>query len=417
MTNTQPFVPIIFGGNRGGYSLARALHEQYGVTSDLVLAQIVGPVAHSKILDYHVHPAIRTDFKTVLKQVIGEITAEYQGQDVPKIVFGSDDEFVDDLIAYRDVFPEDWIVPYVPQSVLKKAVDKSQFYQMCEKVGVPYPKTWHLKDPILPSDVTVPLVIKPAITPSYQPLHFAGKHKVYFCDSLDEASRALNLMRDNGYPDDFVMQEFIPGVDTDQAVVTCYRSPHDREIKMMVFGRIILEDHGPESIGNHLVILSEDCSHSVFQHVKQLMEAFDFTGFANFDLIWDDRINDYLFFELNPRLGVSNYYVTMTSHNVAYYYIEDYLYRQAVKSDLKTEKKLFSLVPKKLLQFELRDNPYLKDVKMCYREGQVVHPLYYPADMNWHRQSYIMLSKINFYRKFYRNYQELKKQSKGIDDR
>lgn len=400
MNEERQFIPVILGGNRGAYSLARAMHEAYQIKSELALAMEVGPVYASKILNYHLYPTIREHFEDCMKDLVEKLERDYPG--VPKIVFGSEDCYVEDVITYRSVFPDGWTVPYVDLKRLKSAVDKAKFYAMCEKIGVPYPKTWTVEEPILPEEAKGRLVVKPAITPTYQNLHFEGKEKVYFCENAKEAQERLTRMRKGGYPDAFIIQEWIEGVDSDQAVVTCYRSAHDRQVKMLSFGRILVEDHEKTAVGNHLVILTENDHNEVFEQIKRLMEAFDFTGFANFDLIYDKRQGKFLFFELNPRLGVSNYYVTAGGQNVARYYIEDYLYNRPVELSAQTTPHLFSLMPKMLVMHLLKKSKAKRLVKLLYKNGDVSHPLDYEADNTPKRKRYVFLSKMNFYRKLYR---------------
>src|SRR5690606_40596188 len=98
--------------------------------------------------------------------------------------------------------------------------------------------------------------MKPANSPAYQGLHFAGKEKVYFVNSAEEYRMTYSLMRDGGYSEPIVLQEYIPGDDRSLAVVTAYTSPEDGEVKLIVFGQILLEDHTPTGIGNHLAILA-----------------------------------------------------------------------------------------------------------------------------------------------------------------
>ncbi|WP_025729821.1 ATP-grasp domain-containing protein [Atopobacter phocae] len=403
MTMSRTFIPVIFGGNRGAYGLARAIHEQYGYSSEVVLQEVVGPVMASTIINFHEIPSIRDHFKEALLHIIPVI--EQLAGNRPIIVFGSEDWYTEHLIKYREVFSDQWTVPYVNMDTLKSAVDKSRFYAMCESINVPYPKTWTISEPILPKEATGELVVKPAITPTYQNLHFEGKKKVYICSNPKEAQEALTLMHVNGYPDEYIVQEFIPGKDTEQAVVTCYRSPHDKQVKLLAFGRIIAEDHGAESIGNHLVILNENNHEEVYQHVRALVEAFDFYGFSNFDLIYDKKREQFLFFELNPRLGVSNYYVTAGGQNVAYYYIEDYLMKKPVELSATSQPVLFSLLPQPLVKYLLKGDSYQAVVDEFYHQGRVVHPLAYSKDNHFKRNVYIGLSKINFYRKFWKSRQ------------
>ncbi|MDK6234041.1 ATP-grasp domain-containing protein [Aerococcus sp. UMB10185] len=399
MSNLQAFVPVLFLGNKGAYSIARAFHEQYGIKTELNVTMDAGPVAHSKIVNKHIYPDLTDNLREHFIEVRDRVERDYP--EAAKIVLASEDTFTEHLITHRDIFEEaGWTVPYVDLATLEEATDKAKFYAKCEEVGVPYPHTWQVTGDQLPSEAKGKLVVKPAITPSYQVLHFEGKRKIYFCDDPKEAQTAIKLMRQGGYLDPIIVQDFIEGADTDQAVVTAYRSPHDKQIKLTAFGRVMVEDRSASAAGNHLAILSENGHEEVYRHVEALMTAYDFTGYANFDLIYDHDQEAFVFFELNPRLGLSNYYVTAGGQNPVYYYIEDYLFGRPVPDSFEAIPALFTVLPRGLVKRRLQGTSYADQVKGLYQEGQVFNPLAYPYDNHWRRKLYVKASELNYYRKF-----------------
>lgn len=130
--------------------------------------------------------------------------------------------------------------------------------------------------------------MKPITSQNYQDLHFEGKKKVYILENQEEYKKSFEGIRNGGYQGEVALQEYIPGDDSTQAVVTAYRSIQDREVKLISFGQILLEDHTPSGIGNHLAILSRD-EESVYENVRKLVEEFDFDAFSNYDLKYDAR--------------------------------------------------------------------------------------------------------------------------------
>ena len=210
--------------------------------------------------------------------------------------------------------------------VFLRATNKESFYAICEKAGVPYPKTVVMDEFSLDLPFEFPIIIKPSNAIMYQGLHFEGKEKVFIGRDEKDLERIYHLVRDNGYTDNLILQEYVPGDDTYLGVVTVYTSPRDKEIKLIAFGHILLEDHTPSAIGNHLTIWARE-EQKIVASVQKLIAETEFYGFSNFDVKYDERKDDYVFFELNGRLGVSNYYVTASGNNVAKYYVED-LHRQ-----------------------------------------------------------------------------------------
>lgn len=96
MTN-QTFVPVIIGSNKGSYSTARAIHEAYGVKSEMILRLDLGATAHSSIMNKHIYDSLLEDFPHVMENVKRRIDDKYP--DSPKIIIGSDDWFVEQVIT------------------------------------------------------------------------------------------------------------------------------------------------------------------------------------------------------------------------------------------------------------------------------------------------------------------------------
>lgn len=389
------FVPVVVGGNRGAYSLARAFYEAYGVKTHIISPMIIGPIENSRILKNHIQPDIELPEKFF--DTIAKIEWNFPG--MKKIIIGADDRYAEMLVRLQDRFSEEWIVPYVNEDVFERATNKESFYAACEKAGVPYPKTLVITEFQENLPFAFPIVMKPANSPAYQGLHFAGKEKVYFVNSVEEYRGTYRLMRDGGYSEPIVLQEYIPGDDRSLAVVTAYTSPEDGEVKLIVFGQILLEDHTPTGVGNHLAILARP-EDSITEDVRKLIAETGFTGFSNFDLKYDKRTGRYVFFELNGRLGVSNYYVTAAGHNPATYYVDDLIRKVDLPPVVNKREALFNVVPKRLLLKQIKSEPLRKKVKALYQEDKATNPLNAEFETNVKRRAVVWASTINYYRKF-----------------
>src|SRR5665811_818632 len=67
------------------------------------------------------------------------------------------------------------------------------------------------------------------------------------------------------------------------------------------------------------------CIRDSVDQARRLLEHIGWTGFANFDLKYDPRDGRTVFFELNPRLGRSNFYVTAAGRNTVELYVREYV--------------------------------------------------------------------------------------------
>lgn len=160
-----------------------------------------------------------------------------------------------------------------------------------------------------------------------------------------------------------------------------------------------MEDHTPSAIGNHLTIWARE-EQKIVASVQKLIAETEFYGFSNFDVKYDKRKDDYVFFELNGRLGVSNYYVTASGNNVAKYYVEDFIAKKKLGLTINTNEALFTMTPKKLLLKYIESDVLRKKVKELYKDGKVVHPLDAPFEVSPKRKFYVLASKFNYYKKF-----------------
>lgn len=394
------FIPVLFLGNRGTYGIARAFHEYYGIKSVVIATVKTCLIASSSILDVHVIPTLNEHLQEGLLEAIRYVEEHYPNH--KKIAIASEDTYVEHLVENRSLFPKDWTIPYINEDILHLSTNKGSFYQKLEELHLPYPETQLISGDQLPSDLKGSYVLKPALTPEYQNLHFEGKHKVFVSPTPKQAQENLNKMRNGGYRHEVILQRFIEGNDFDQAVVTAYRSPHDKKIKLFSFGRVLVEDHTPSSAGNHLAILTENHKDEIFKNVEKIMGAYDFIGFANFDLIYDHQQQTYLFFELNPRLGLSSFYLSVGGQNPAPFYIEDYLFGREVTPSFESQAGVMSLLPRPLLHHYLKGTSYDEKVKKLYSEKKVKNPIAYEKEKKLKHKLYALASSYKFYQKLSR---------------
>lgn len=122
-------------------------------------------------------------------------------------------------------------------------------------------------------------------------------------------------MQSSRYEGKFLIQEMIPGDDTSMRILTTY-SDQNGKVRFTSFGQTLLEDMRPMGVGNPLAIVSRT-DETIVAEAARLLEAVGYTGFANFDIKVDPRDGSHRFFEINTRLGRSNYYVTAAGDNVA----------------------------------------------------------------------------------------------------
>ncbi len=400
------FLPVILGGDINAYSLARAFHEQYGIKS-LVLSQVKSHMfSDSEILENVIVPHLDTK-EHMVPHLIGVAKAH---PDHKLLLLACGDWYVRLVVENSEALKSYYILPYIDEALLHQLVSKESFYQICEKHQVPHPKTWYhdTRDPqafqrLADFDLSFPVVAKPASTADYHYAQFADKKKVYFFDDMASLKEMLSRLQQSSYKNIFLLQEFIPGDDTQMRILTTY-SDKTGKVRFAAFGQTLLEDKRPMAIGNPVAIVSR-VNEQVVADAIRLLEAVGYTGFANFDIKVDPRTGQHYFFEINTRLGRSNYYVTGSGFNVAPWMVDELIEGKTYEGDvvMADRESLYTVVPKATILEYVKDPELVVEVKRLYREGKVANPIKYPGEPSFvRREIYPHISCLSSTRRFAR---------------
>lgn len=381
--------PVILGGDAGAYSLARAFHERYGVRSTVVSIRPTPNVAHSTIIRNVVEP--RLDDPAVMVELIRRAAATASG---PVMALSCVDWYVRALAEHRARLEDVAVVPYPSVDLLDRVMDKRRFSELCQEIGVPHPRTEVRDGGEAVGDLALqyPVIAKPGDNTAWHQVSFRGKAKVHLVRDRAELAALLTAAGDAGYRRPVILQEYVPGDDAQMRIMTTY-SDLSGTVRMAWGGRVLLEEHTPGTLGNPAAILTGTLS-QVEADARRLVEHLGWTGFANFDVKVDPRTGVGHFFELNPRTGRSNYYLTASGLNPAALWMADHLTgRWPLMEPLEV---LYRIVPGFLLDKYVQDDAVRADV----RGARVVHPLKYKRDVSPRRDAWVRLAELNQVRKF-----------------
>lgn len=390
MGNIAAAHPVILGGDAGAYSLARAFHERYGVRSTVVSIRPTPNVAHSGIIDNVVEP--RLDDPAVMVELVRRVAAAVQG---PVIALTCVDWYVRELAQHRARLEDVAVVPYPSVELLDHVMDKQRFSALCHELGIPHPRTEVRAggEPVGDLDLRFPVIAKPGDNAAWHQVSFPGKAKVHLVRDRDELAALLRAAGDAGYLRPMIVQEYVPGDDSQMRIMTTY-SDRAGAVRMAWGGHVLLEEHTPGTLGNPAAILTGRLP-QVEADARRLVEHLGWTGFANFDVKVDPRTGVGHFLELNPRTGRSNYYLTASGLNPAAYWVADHLGGQW-PDVVEPPEVLYRIVPGFLLDRYLQD----ESVRAAVRGARVVHPLKYKRDLSPRRDAWVRLAELNQVRKF-----------------
>ncbi|KQY24966.1 hypothetical protein ASD16_05745 [Cellulomonas sp. Root485] len=402
-----PLQPVILGADIGVYALARSFHEAYGVSSVVVAGAALGPVAHSRIVRHEI-----VDDGHDPRQLVDRLVAVAQSMpDRRLLLMANSDWLVRVVVQHRALLEQYYVVPFLSEHLLDQISDKATFAQICDDLGISVPRTlvqeFGSAEPweAVAVDLEFPLIAKAASSADYQDVEFEGKKKVFEIATPEELDWLWDALRTAGYRGRFVVQELVPGDDTQMRSITAYVDTRG-EITLLASAHVLLEEHTPSGLGNPAAMITYRDDPMLAQ-ARTFLASTGYRGFANFDVKVDPRTGQFRFFEVNPRIGRNNYYVTAAGANPMRFVVEDAVEGRSVPPVVVDREILYAVVPHRLLLRYVRDPQLAAWVRRLIKANAVAHPLAYRGDLSPRRRLYVWMALVNQVRKFRRYYPEV----------
>lgn len=400
MTNIQP---VLLGADLNCYHIARAFHEAYGVRSVAFGRYPIGVTQYTRILDFTAVSDM--DNPSIMIDTLRKFAEE--NKDKTLILLGCTDDYVSLISRNRDLLDDCYIIPYIHASLMDRITLKENFYQLCDEMGIEHPMTRIFDrdtsfEMLMPENLgfDYPIILKPSSSTLYWKYPFDGMQKVYCAATPEEAKQIIADIYASGYPDHIILQDRIPGDDSYMYVLTSY-SDQAGKVRMMCLGHVLLEEHTPKGQGNHAAIVTE-YNETLMLKFKELLEALHYVGYSNFDIKYDPRDGKFKAFEINVRLGRSNYYVTATGNNVARFLVDEYVNGKSFDGCLLNEKEIYwRYIPDKIV-YKYSSDSMKARVKSLIQSGNAYSSMRYKPDLrgNLKRRLFIMIHEHNHIKKF-----------------
>lgn len=378
----KEIIPVILGADLNCYNVARAFHEAYGVKPYCFGRYPMATTMYSSILHFTEVADLEDDEEML--QTLWDFASEHPEGEL--YLMGCTDQYADMLIRLRHLLP-DYHIAMPPEEIYQTIQKKAEFYEVCEKYGIPYPETVVKEGPVTVEEVTAenlgfeyPIVVKPSFSAEYFRHEFEGMKKVYFSSSPEETVRIISDVYSHGYTNRMILQKVVPGGDSNMRVLTCF-SDKKGKVRAMCLGHTMVEEHTPTGIGNHAAIVTEDVTQfPIAQKIKEMLEDIGYTGFSNFDIKQVGDTDDFRCFEINLRQGRSNYYVTGAGINIAKLVVEKF---DDENTDMTvcTSETFWRVIPASVAFKYTEDKELVAKAKRLKKEGRCSSSLEYGYDM------------------------------------
>lgn len=377
----EEFVPILLGTGVGAYNIARSLHEEFGVRS-LALGRVaLRETRHSRIVD--VRASSGFDNPDEIVRQLHALADEFPGRTL--LIIGTVEYYVNVLIEHREELGDRFVIPLVDRALADRLINKADFYATCDALGVPHPRTVVLTsdsrgDAGFGDDLpfAYPVILKPSNTDIYPRLHFEGKQKVYLLDDATAVREVAERIFAAGYQDDLIVQEYIEGDESVMRVANTY-SDRNGQLTFVSVGQVVLADHDPSMVGNYNAILSVD-DPDLVASLGTLLNAVNYTGSANFDVMHDRRNGVSKVLELNLRQGQASYYAVAAGGNIPARIVQDWIYGKPTPYAATTQERLWLNLPYPLAVI-YAPRGLRSRVRAAGRKG-AKHTLWYRPDMS-----------------------------------
>ena len=299
--------------------------------------------------------------------------------------------------------------------LLEKLVYKENFYNAFKDSELDLPKTYiyDIKSKIsfntLEKEINkfmYPIILKVSNVIEYHQHEFEGQAKIYKLKNFDEVKKVITDIKNSGYSDKLIIQEFIPGDDSMLFDSVFYCSSKG-DVQLQSFGQIGLQEHTKTGIGNLTVVINGynefNNTKEIQNKLKNFLEKINFKGACEFDLKYDVRDNKFKVFEINPRQARSSYYLTKAGYNLATYFVDDLVYNKKKKFVFIENKVLLSFVPKFVIKHFINNKKYKKQALKLWKKDTYTNPLVYKKDMPIKRRIWLFIRSLNYIKKYKNN--------------
>lgn len=402
------FTLLIIGADANAYYMARCYHELTNKKAYLIAKNPIWFTDTSKILNISYNANLRDE--KVLLQVLDDFHNKHSQEKI--ILVSATENYIELIAKNKDKLKDKYYFNYANIDIIKTLSNKELFYKKYMNNGIiDLPKTIYYnlaKDHDLKIDLPYPVIVKPANVVAYRKLSFSGQNKIYKVHSEEELLKIIKDIKNGGYLDTLIIQEYIEGDDSTLFDSVIYADTNGK-VKRITLAQIGLQEHKKDLVGNAAILINgynEYDDKNIITRIKKLAELIGITGFAEFDLKYDKKVNDYKLLEINPRQGRSSYYLTSIECNLVEILKRDLILHEKLEYQVLDKEILLSFVPKGIIKKYVLNPKYRKKALSLYKKH--VNPIKYHKDFSIKRNYLLLKKDLRYYKDYKEGYWENK---------
>ena len=399
---------LIIGADANAYYMARCFHELTGKKAYLIAKNPIWFTDTSKIVNISYNDNLRKE-KTLLK-VLDDFYNKHQNEKI--LLVSATENYIELIAKNKDKLKDKYYFNYADISIIETLSNKELFYKKYMDNGIiDLPKTIYYnlsKDKDIKINFNYPVIVKAANVVAYRKLHFTGQNKIYKVKDENELNKIIQDIKKGGYSDTLIIQEYIEGDDSTLFDSVIYSNTQGK-VKRITLAQIGLQEHKSDLIGNAAILINgynEFDDKDIVNRIVKLAEKIGITGFAEFDLKYDKKVNDYKLLEINPRQGRSSYYLTKLGCNLIDILKRDLIDKEKLNYEYLNKEVLLSFVPKKIIKKYVINDNYKKKALSLYSKH--INPIKYNKDSSLKRKYLLFKKDLRYYKDYKNGYWENK---------
>lgn len=233
--------------------------------------------------------------KEKIIDTLKSIGAQYRNN---AILFPTGDEFLDLIMQYREDLARYYHLPLPENKLLKKMLDKSEFYDLMKSLDSDIPRTWCVDDKDTLAQVQFPCILKPAYGYRFRKYFF--NKKVLVVHDLSSLKKLLEYFSMTGIK--MIIQEIVPGNDENQISVAVYFDKNSVPVTSFV-SRKLRQNPVGYGVGTYVEPYQEEYLET---RTKTLLSSIGYKGIAEVEYRYDEKEKKYKLIEINPRSWEQN---------------------------------------------------------------------------------------------------------------